>query len=118
MTEEVKEEKKLEEKPQSKSSWSSEERKLISQYGCELLVEGATKEQIGDRKYPTDACVVSYVVKDKVHMDLCRGPRVNIFDLYFDKFGKGSVRSIDWGKGNVSPLQWGYKAPEKKKRRK
>ena len=119
MTEEVKEEQKLAEKPQKpKSMWSSEEKKLISQYGCQLLVEDADKDQLEDRKFPTDTVVVTYKTEGKLHKDLCRGPRVNIFDLYYDKFGKGSVQKIDFGKGTINPAQWGYKAPEKKRRRK
>ena len=119
MTEEVKEEKKVAEKPKKpKSMWSSEERKLISSYGCQLLVEDADKEQQQDKKFPTDTVIVTYNTEGKVHKDLVRGPRVNIFDLYYDKFGKDALQSIDFGSGTVNPSQWGYKAPEKKRRRK
>ena len=113
MTEEVKEEKKLKEKPTPKSAWSTEEKKLIGTYGCQLINEDATQEQLMNKKVPTDAMIVSYKVKDKVHRDLVRGPRVSIFDLYFDKFGKGSVQNIDYGHGTLKPSQWGYKPPEK-----
>ena len=118
MTEEVKEEKKLKEKPIPKSAWSSEEKKLIGSYGCQLLIEDADKEQQQDKKFPTDTVIVTYQSEGKVHKDLVRGPRVNIFDLYFDKFGKGALQRIDFGNGTINPAQWGYKAPEKKRRRK
>ena len=42
---EVKEQKKVLEKPK-KSIWSSEERKSVSNYGCQLLIVDATKEQM------------------------------------------------------------------------
>ena len=113
MTTEVKEEQK------SKTTWTKEERDLIPTYGCQLLVENANKDQVYDKKLPTDTMIVSYKVDDKIYKDLCRGPRVNIFDLYYDKFGKGSLQAIDYGNGTVNPNQWGYKAPpQKKKRRK
>ena len=123
MTEEVKEETKVAQQPEKpekpkKSIWSSDEKKNISSYGCELLVEDASKEQIYERQLPTDTMVVSYKFEDKPHQDLCRGPRVNIFDLYYDKFGKDSIQKIDYGHGTINPNQWGYKAPQKKKRRK
>tara|TARA_B100001996_G_scaffold318649_1_gene262267 strand:- start:772 stop:1131 length:360 start_codon:yes stop_codon:yes gene_type:complete len=118
MTEKVEEKKELKEKPTPKSVWSTEEKKLIGTYGCQLLAEDATEEQLSDKKYPTDAMVVSYKTEEKIHRDLCRGSTVNIFDLYFDKFGKGSIQNIDFGNGTISPSQWGYKAPEKRKRRK
>ena len=54
---------------------------------------------------------VPYIVKDETYTDLCRGSKVKIFDLYFDKFGHGAVQKIAWGYGKVSPRIWGYKAP-------
>ena len=39
---------------------------------------------------------------------------VNVFDMYFDRYGKGSVQKIDFGHGTINPGQWGYKAPVKK----
>ena len=117
MTEEVKEEKKVLEKPK-KSIWSSEERKSVSNYGCQLLVDGASEDQVQDRKLPTDTMIITYKTEGKIYRDLVRGPRVNVFDLYYDKFGKDSIQKIDYGHGTINPAQWGYKAPEKKKRRK
>ena len=35
-----------------------------------------------------------------------------------DRYGKGSLKKIDYGQGTVNPSQWGYKEPQKKKRRK
>ena len=111
--------KELKEKPTKPSSaWSAEEKKLVSTYGCQLIYEDATQEQLVDRKVPTDTMIVTYKKEEKVHRDLCRGSKINIFDLYYDKFGKGSLISIDWGHGTVKPSQWGYKPPEKRKRRK
>ena len=119
MTEEVKEETKLKEKPTKPSSaWSAEEKKLIGTYGCQLIYEDATQEQLVDRKVPTDTMIVTYKKEEKVHRDLCRGSKVNLFDLYFYKFGKGAIQRIDYGHGTLKPSQWGYKPPEKRKRRK
>ena len=76
MTEELKE------KPSKPSSaWSAEEKKLISTYGCQLIYEDATQEQLVDRKVPTDSMIISYKVEDKLHQDVCRGSKVNLFDL-------------------------------------
>ena len=62
MTTEVKEE--------EKSTWSKEEKDLIHTYGCQLIAENATTEQIEDRKLPTDTMIVSYMVEDKLQKDL------------------------------------------------
>ena len=46
----------------------------------------------------------------------CHG-KVNIFDMYFDKFGPGSIVSIEYGPGIVSPRTWGAPTPNKPKKR-
>ena len=121
MTEKVEAEQKEKKEKQNikpKSAWSTEEKKQIQTYGCQLLVENATKEQVQEKGVPSDAMIVTYRSEEKVHQDLCRGSKVNIFDLYFDKFGKDSLVSIDWGHGTINPHMWGYKPPEKKRRSK
>lgn len=100
------------------SQWTPEEKKETSSlYGCEILFERATLAQVKDRSLPNDAYLIFYRVNDEIYMDLCRGRKVKIFDLYYDKFGPGSVQKIDFGYGRVSPRMWGYKAPVGKKRK-
>jgi hypothetical protein len=85
-----------------------------SSYGCEILLEKITLQQAKDPSFPTDAYLVTYISDGKEYLDLCRGgKRVNIFDLYYDRYG--SVKNISWGYGKVNPRTWGYKQPEKKK---
>ena len=43
---------------------------------------------------------------------------VNVFDMYYDRYGKGAVQKIDYGHGTIRPNLWGNKPPQKKKRRK
>lgn len=87
-------------------------------YGCQILFQDATFEQIKDLSSPTDAYIIHYKLDGKICLDLCRsGKRVNIFDFYYDKYGKDSLQKIDFGYGRVSPRIWGYIAPEKKKRK-
>ena len=98
--------------------WTPEEKtEISSRYGCEILFERATLDQVKDPSLPNDAYLVFYRVNNETYMDLCRGRRVKIFDLYYDKFGPGSVQKIDFGYGRVSPRLWGYKAPEGKKKK-
>ena len=123
MTEKVETEKKLAEKPQKpekpkKSIWSNEDKKLISSYGCQLLAEDATNKQLLEKKLPTDTMIITYKVEDKLHHDLVRGPQTKIFDLYYDKFGKGSLQRFEYGMGTINPTTWGYQAPQKKRKRK
>jgi len=106
-------------KEKEMSEWTTEDKKnLIGNYGCELLVEDATYDQIHDKSFPNDTYQVKYKVNDRTQIDLCRASkRSDIFDLYYDKFGKGALVKIDWAYGRVNPKLWGYKQPDKKKRK-
>ena len=44
----------------------------------------------------------------------------NVFDLYYDRYGKGAIQKIDYGHGTIRPNLWGIKAtpPKKGKKRK
>lgn len=99
-------------------NWSPEEKKsLPPQYGCEILVEDGSPEEVRQTNFPNDAYIITYQIDGKTHQDLCRGKRSNIFDLYYDKFGPDVVKKIDFGYGKINPKMWGYKSPEKKKRK-
>ena len=90
-----------------------------SVYSCEIILEKTTQEKANDRKLPSDAFNVTYIVEGETRLDVTRsGKMVNIFDMYYDRYGKGSVQKIDYGHGTVNPSQWGYKVPEKKRKRK
>jgi len=100
------------------TQWTPEEKKeTSSRYGCEILFERATLAQVKDPSLPSDAYLIFYRIDNETYMDLCRGKRVKVFDLYYDKFGPGSVQKIDFGYGRVSPKVWGYKAPDGKKKK-
>ena len=90
-----------------------------SVYSCEIILEKTTQEKANDRKLPSDAFNVTYVVEGETRLDVTRsGKMVNVFDMYYDRYGKDCVQKIDYGHGTIKPSQYGYKSPEKKKRRK
>ena len=110
MTTKVEKEEKLAEPPKK-----PEEKFDPSEYSCEILQEKTTHEKANDRKLPSDAFNVTYIVDGKKHLDVTRSAKmVNVFDMYYDRYGKGSVQRIDFGHGTVNPSQYGYKAPVKK----
>lgn len=104
---------------QMEDCWSSHEKQeLPSKYGCELIYEKASIEQAKDISLPSDAHLVYYEINGNIRMDICRGGKqVDIFDLYYDKFGPRTVKKIIWGYGKRNPKLWGYKTPETKKRK-
>ena len=91
---------------------------LPHEYGCEVLLEKTTLEKAKDSSFPNDAYLIWYLDDNNQYMDLVRcQKKVNLFDMYYDKYGSGAVQRIDFGYGRVSPRLWGYKQPEKKKRK-
>ena len=90
-----------------------------SDYSCEILLSKTTMDKAKDKKFPSDAFIVKYVFDGKECIDVTRsGKQSNVFDMYYDTYGKGSLNTIEWGYGTVNPSQYGYKSPEKKRRRK
>ena len=88
-----------------------------SDYSCEVLLERTTRDKAQDKSFPSDAFIVKYICYGTECMDVTRsGKQSNVFDMYYDKYGKDSLKAIEWGYGTVNPHQWGYKSPEKKKR--
>ena len=92
-------------------TWTAEEKRdLPPKYGCELLIADASMDQVKDSSFPSDAYLIYYKINENNYIDLCRGRRVNLFDLYYDKFGPGTIQKIDFGYGRVNPRLWGYKS--------
>ena len=92
-----------------------------SPYSCEIIFEKTTKEKADDKHLPTDAFNVFYTVEGTEHLDVTRSEKMaNVFDMYYDRYGKDVVQKIDYGAGSIRPNLWGIKAtpPKKGKKRK
>ena len=92
-----------------------------SDYWCDIILEKTTREKADDRSLPSDAFNVMYVVEGETRLDVTRSEKMaNVFDLYYDKYGKGVVQKIEYGHGTTRPNLWGIKAtpPKKGKKRK
>ena len=92
-----------------------------SDYWCEIILEKTTLKKAEDRSLPTDAFNVTYMVEGTEHLDVTRSEKMaNVFDMYYDRYGKDVVQKIDYGCGTVRPNLWGLKAtpPKKGKKRK
>ena len=111
----------IKEKPERKQTvWSKQERESCKEkYGCEIIIDDGTLEDVSVKHVPTDACIVQYLFEDKVRLDLTRGTKGSIFDMYYDRFKQGAIQSITFGNGSIKPNLWNYQtAPTKKKKRK
>jgi len=102
---------------QKETFWSKEEKGAMKEkYGCEILVENGTTDQITTKQFPSDAYIVKYVYNDNIHYDLARGSKVKLFDMYWDKF-KGGLKSISYGQGTIKPNLWKYQSPKSSKKK-
>jgi hypothetical protein len=100
------------------AEYGKEEKNILpSKYGCEILLEKTTLDRAKDSSFPNDAYLIWYKVDNKECIDLTRGTRVRIFDMYYDKYGAGAIQKIDFGYGRTNPKLWGIKQPEKKKKK-
>ena len=90
-----------------------------SDYSCQILLEKTTLEIANDKTYPTDARLIWYISDNTKYVDLVRCKKTSqLFDMYYDKYGKGAVQSIDFGYGTVNPKMWGNSTPTKKNKKK
>ena len=104
-----------EKKPQS--LWTDEEKNnRKSVYGCDIIIENGTYQEVNTTQAPSDALIVKYVHDDSIRYDLTRGPKVKMFDMYWDKI-KGDLKSLDFGRGIIKPNLWGYQSPTTKKKK-
>ena len=105
-------------KEKQKVEGKEEEKIKASDYSCEVLLEKTTQDKSKDKSLPSDAFNVTYFVDGEERLDVTRsGKQSNVFDFYYDKYGKDSIKAIDWGFGTVNPSQFGFKPPQKKKRK-
>lgn len=89
-----------------------------SDYGCQILLEKTTLEKAKDWSFPSDAYLIWYFENGNQYLDLTRcNKKVQLFDMYYDKYGPGSIQKIEFSYGRVNPRIWGVKKAEKKKRR-
>ena len=92
--------------------------KNTEQYSCQIVLEKTTKDKADDRGLPSDAFNVTYIVEGKEHLDVTRSEKMaNVFDMYYDKYGKGAIQSIEYGHGTIRPNLWNVKPPERKRRK-
>jgi hypothetical protein len=83
-----------------------------------IIHKDCDKSLSKDKSLPVNSYLVTYLVKDTEKYDIVQaGGKVEVFDNYYDEYGKGSLQLIQWTDGKVSPKVYGY-VPKEKKRRK
>jgi len=83
-----------------------------------IIHKDCDKSLSKDKSLPVDSYIVTYLAKDKEKYDIVQaGGKVEVFDAYYDEYGKGALKEIKWTDGRVNPRVYGY-VPKETKRRK
>lgn len=71
-----------------------------------------------DKSLPINSYIVKYFYKEKDRYDIVQAfGFVEVFDSYYDEYGKNSIKQIKWTDGRVNPKVYGYVPKENKKRK-
>ena len=83
-----------------------------------IIHKDCDKSLSKDSSLPTNSYIVTYLVKDTEKYDIIQASgKVEVFDKYYDEYGKGTLKEIKWTNGKVNPRVYGY-VPKETKRRK
>ena len=85
------------------------------------LHENCNPKEDNNTKLPYTAYLVSYKVEDEIRYDIAVGDKqVDVFDAYYDKYGKDGFIGMKQSEGRIQPNRWNVTppAPKKRKRRK
>ncbi len=84
-----------------------------------ILHKQCDKSLSKDKTLPRNSYVVKYLLEKEIKYDIVQsGSRVEIFDFYYDTYGKGSLMEISWTEGTINPRLYGISNSEDKKRSK
>jgi len=83
--------------------WDSNDEIPIKEdkYQISVLHVDCQPDKAKDTRLPRNAYMVSYMVNGVQKYDIVSGLKVDIFNCYYDKLGKGSIQNIEWTNGKV-----------------
>ena len=83
-----------------------------------IIHKDCDKTLAKDKSLPINSYLVTYIIKDEEKYVIVQaGGKVEIFDNYYDEYGKGALKEIKWTDGKVSPKVYGFVPKETKKRK-
>jgi hypothetical protein len=83
-----------------------------------LIHKQCDKSLANDKSLPINSYIITYLLDDEKMYDIVQASSIcEVFDKYYDDYGKGSIQEIKWTNGKVSPKMYGYKPKETKKKR-
>lgn len=100
------------------SVWTKQEKEDIRKAGVKIIHEKCDKIMAESKQLPLDSYLITYEVNGNTLYDIVQcSAKVKIFDAYYDKFGKGALKSMVWTSGTINPKLYGATKPEPPKKR-
>ena len=83
------------------------------------LYENCNPKEDNNTKLPYTAYLVEYKVDEEIRYDIAMGDKqVDVFDVYYDKYGKDGFIGMKQSEGRVPPNRWNVEPPKSEKKRK
>ncbi len=83
------------------------------------LFENCNPKEDNNTKLPYTAYIVEYKVDEEIRYDIAMGDKqVDVFDVYYDKYGKDGFIGMKQSEGRVPPNRWNVEPPKSEKKRK
>ncbi len=82
------------------------------------LHENCNPQEDNNTKLPYTAYLIWYKVEDQIRYDIAMGDKqVDVFDAYYDKYGKDGFIGMKQSEGRIQPNRWNVAPPPPKKRK-
>ena len=82
------------------------------------LHENCNPQEDNNTKLPYTSYLIWYKVEDQIRYDIAMGDKqVDVFDAYWDKYGKDGFIGMKQSEGRVQPNRWNVAPPPPKKRK-
>ena len=83
------------------------------------LHENCNPQEDNNTKLPYTAYLIWYKVEDEIRYDIAVGDKqVDVFDAYYDKYGKDGFIGMKQSEGRIQPNRWNVAPPPPKRRKK
>ena len=82
------------------------------------LHENCNPQEDNNTKLPYTAYLIWYKVEDQIRYDIAMGDKqVDVFDAYYDKYGKDGFIGMKQSEGRIQPNRGNVAPPPPKKRK-
>lgn len=83
-----------------------------------LIHKNCDPSVANNKSLPRNSYLVTYQESGEKKYDIVQaGSFVEVFDNYYDQYGKGCILNIKWSEGTVNPKSYNYQVKDKKSKK-